>query len=1231
MNSILKKTVSMLLLFVMLSLMVPADCVKATSNDSPYVKHVYGTFGESDKLDLLYQLMELETGVMDPVYLDVEMDHQESGLTYRVFQYDDSAKKRYDIITSDQASFAFYADDLRKDIPLYLAVFKGRDLLTTRLLVVRVSQGRSENFVVSEIASEYEDSIKVGMDELLPGMKFEMHPYIIPISCKAFTDGRVVIGMGINSSNVSFWKNARNGTLSQSADVKELSDAFWGNSENRSAVKGKDMGLVVNFSGWVQGNIYSNEPMTGQLSLYVGSGFAISGQYAILTWDVIVTAGAASVLEFSLLYNEEKSKYDEFVVDSFSMQFSAGLELYGGIGLSSIASFGVYGAGSITLKDQFYPDPVVQSLVLAGEAGFKVKAFSRTLFSYAIVSGSKEFVKDEDKKKAESGTALVNVSDLNSIGSKLLGVNYADVAAAISEPEGNGTWYTGMTPSGTLAGYETDPDFDRIIAEDVYSDNHLKAVKTVTGSEPQINVVFLGSDSSRSNGNRSRLMNFYYREKTNFISEPEWITDDSLDDGTADYEPDVFHSDYGGRTYLVWQNALTDVSSDDTFREIAGNTDLFFAEFDKDGSWKNVSRVTAFADDSSSRVFAAGAKIWEDWDYEPLITYYTNDVSDPIGADTSATHDIYIAQMQDGSWVNEKVFSVNGQVTDVGCAYFHKSHTVAVCYNTDSPDTESGRKYTMELWQKTDGAWTKIFSRTGENGATLSSCKYIKTFKNQNILTWYERDRVYYMLNETFNAQSLVSSENTVPTPDYEIYGKLVDGPIAIVGTYSRESSENAFAIYSGSGGVMGAKLDLTDIAENASVNAIAVAITEDKQPIVFYSVHNYKLNSSLDMSYVNADAETLLTSPLRGSFEGLGSGLLLGQDDPRFIDTHTDLYVKARHANQRIKILDVRFDDVTGARKGSSTPATVQIENNGMYNVDGITVYLNGQKLSDHDLFIRSGETKSFSISVPVPADAADAPLDFEIGVSSREDIIDSTYTATLSPGEIFVKYNGELLYGTEEIGYSVTAAGFAKRYVTVYVFDEDSGEMIYSYPTSVAAGRTINSQTSRINGLFADDGHTHLKAYVLDEEESKQVKDGMTLAQVEELLNLPSSRAFLYKTLDKIYVQDFSGAFKTTSSQSSGDSGDVPAQDPDTEQPDDGSGEESGSGDEEPSGEPSVPDTPDVPEPGVVPGNQPGTDPDPDKGSGWLIPAAAGAGILALVLLIFFLLKRRKKDEEQ
>ena len=167
---------------------------------------------------------------------------------------------------------------------------------------------------------------------------------------------------------------------------------------------GKSLSVVFEVSGWVQGNMYKNDPLKGELNVFVGTGFDVTGQYAILTWEITMTGGFNGVMDFELKFDEEKSKYTDFFVEKFGFGFKDSLELYGGIGVSSLASVGLYGAGSIGAYTTLYPATHVDSLVLAGECGFKVKLFSRALFSFAIVSGSHEFVKDDKK-------ALLNIYD----------------------------------------------------------------------------------------------------------------------------------------------------------------------------------------------------------------------------------------------------------------------------------------------------------------------------------------------------------------------------------------------------------------------------------------------------------------------------------------------------------------------------------------------------------------------------------------------------------------------------------------------------------------------------------------------------------------------------------------------------------------------------------------------------------------------------------------------------
>ncbi|MBQ4045200.1 MAG: hypothetical protein II627_02020, partial [Lachnospiraceae bacterium] len=803
------------------------------------------------------------------------------------------------------------------------------------------------------------------------------------------------------------------------------------------------MGLVIDFSGWVQGNIYKDDDLTGQITFYVGSGFSVKGQYMILTWEINVSVGAGGQFEFSLKYNEEKSKYDQFVVDSFAVIFKTGLELYGGIGLSSIASAGIYGAGSITGKDQFYPDPVIRSLIVAGECGIKVKVFSRALFSFAVVSGSHEFVEDKENGSNGNHNALLNFDKLDRIEDYLLNVNggYADTAGAIKEPGSEEIWMEGAKPRNAdgLQVFDTDPDYDGIIARNIYPENRLQVLSTGTDDFPQVSVFFIRSDSTRENGNRARLAYFYYNEVSNYLSEPQWLF--SADDGTADYNPCAYSSDYNGKTYLVWQNALKELDDTSTFQEIAENSDLYFSEYYPSYPWTEPARVTFYGDDAASKVFAAGARVSELRDGSPLISYYTNSVEDPVGVDSSASHDIYLAHQENGRWVQEKAFQVTGTVSDLETGYFHGDQSIAVSYT--SQDAQGKKTYHIELRQKKGSSWYVVYSESGDEQNVVSTARFVQAGRGEKYLTWYEKGGLYRMTNDSLKPVRITPEDLDIPTSDYRLFGSFAKSNIALIGTESKDSSENAFAIVSNDAGKSWRKASVTDIDDNALVNEIGIAYTRSEEPIVFYSVQNYGVNT--DMSYVSQDAETLAASPSRAKAGGLDNGFLLGKDDPRFTDTSTDLYMKARGANRKVEITDITFDDIEGAQRGEPTPMTVTVENTGLYRIDHVTLYAGDEKLGDFPVNLKGGEKSQLKASIVVPEDAGNDPIDYKIQVSSRKDIIDHEMTGTMDIGHITARFRHQLENGTESIAYRLSHTGFLPQKVVLYLFDEDTGEKFY------------------------------------------------------------------------------------------------------------------------------------------------------------------------------------------
>lgn len=189
MGNTVKRIICLLCAALLISAVLPLGAVEAESNESVKISHVYLTYGEEDVRDVIYQVVNLESGVMGKAYFDVELDTPMSGLTYKLSQYNAGTGKRYDLGSFSSPSFDIDASTFYKDIPFYLGVFRGSTALYTVMLTIRVNEGRAENLVTPQVESLYKENIEVDMSEFLPGMKFEMHPYIIPITAKTYTDG----------------------------------------------------------------------------------------------------------------------------------------------------------------------------------------------------------------------------------------------------------------------------------------------------------------------------------------------------------------------------------------------------------------------------------------------------------------------------------------------------------------------------------------------------------------------------------------------------------------------------------------------------------------------------------------------------------------------------------------------------------------------------------------------------------------------------------------------------------------------------------------------------------------------------------------------------------------------------------------------------------------------------------------------------------------------------------
>ena len=1115
----MKKVCKIMISMIMCVLLLASNTIIAEDNSSPSLATVFATY-EGETTEISREVLEIDGSLDVPIHINVKMYGDTSGVKYSIAQYD-GKNIRY-VVQAASNEFDVYGADLSQGHPTYIVLRDAKNnLIANRLINLRVNKGEVEKKMPTDYGLNFGDGFFVDLSGILPGMEFSFLPFLLPVTVKAYSDGRFVAGFGINSQDVKFWNSARNGTLINNLSNQEMEDAFYGNSDNRKAISGKNMGLVMTWAGYVQGNVFTNEPIRGHMQLFIGTGFDITGQYAILTWEVTVTGGADGSFDFSFVFDEVNSRYT-FQPDNFQFGVKGALELFGGLGLAKIFSAGLYGAGSIAVHTEFYPEIDVDHIILAGELGFKVKLLGRSLFTFKFVSGSHDFVH-------KNGNALMNFSmDTSQIRSYLVSSNYGNAVSVPDEPEGEAEWYTGylnednITNEASLkAGRETDPDFAHKLASNVYSDSQIQIINSGTRSSPEMEIVFLGSDSSRASGNRSRLMNMYYLPTTDFVSDPIPVDYGYEDDGTADFEPYIFKDEINTRTYLVWQNATEPIAADMSFTQIAQRTDICFAEEFVPGNWKNYGRVTEYAGRDH---YATGARVASNKDGEPVVSYYLNDVNDPAGISVNEAHEIYLAERkkmskdeaeeaglnyQDGYvWIPEKVTEINGAVKEVANAYFQRGQTAVISY-TDSEETDR-----IEMWQNGKKVWSREKATNG---------RFVYRGFQTKMFTWCENNRLWGM-DESGNTWPITPEDMPLSTSDYKLYGKFGSQSVMIVGTSSKDGSENAYAMLSNDGGTSWYRTQLTKIDENALVNHFSVAFTYDDDPIIVYGVQNYEINYDPE----DTDAQTFLESGAKGisNLKRSQASYLSLTEDERFTDTTCDLYIKARRSNTHVTILSGEVIDEMSAQYKTMTPVTLRIKNDGLYDIPSFRIYQEGIFLEEIEMDLKRGETADVEVHPYLVGsdDISGDHFDLHLGASTRTTAIESSFTVTVGPGQLVPVVEHVYENGTEKLEYRISNAGFSTKTYTILVRNEKTGEVIFEKKVTVNGQSDQVGSVDAAKGLFVKQGAEDIAFYVLKEGESFDDE------------SVISDRRLHFEPLAEIYGSDISKLLRENTNEGHG-----------------------------------------------------------------------------------------------
>lgn len=805
--------------------------------------------------------------------------------------------------------------------------------------------------------------IKIDMGTISTGMNFSFSPVPLPVKFEHYPDGRSVIGIGTNSTDAQFWQDAANNKMPDRISKSNMYKK-WKETKKHDPDKG-GLGLVWTFAGYATS--YDNNPdkMTGTLQFYVGTGYNVIGQYAILTYSMTITIGADG--EFVLTIDPSS---EERAVGYFDLGVSAGLELYGGIGSGWLASVGIYGAGKFSTKAHMLPEFDLYSVNVAGEIGLKAKVLGRTVLTFTFLSGSHEFI---DNVSEEDGVTTYTADlNLKSVMVQKLGefVNdeYANKPAGkIKTPEGETRWNLenldiptkeadsapinsmglGGGPSLETASpalsdapgsqIANDYDYAHLIAENVYAHSGTQIIKHPT-KELDAVAVFANNDGE--------LNYSIYDGPNHQMSEPQPVFGDDGQDFDARFVRG-FNPD---QSYLVWRRLTNDGSDGATLGDVAKSGEIMIAKFDPDNdSFEQQGNVTT---DSYYIYGGVGVTTGQnEGDIEPFVFAYTNPDYDPEGL-ADSEHSIMLFRKNGDGWEGNVIKSsgIMGSITSFDVGVYEGKPSVA---------------YT--LWNDfADVLITYVVDAEGHVVAEFQNA-WGAQFVNKNgepVLVFMQDGKLYSSVGNNVKTLEFGDEENSLPNAPFKIIGDL-DETFMVSYLSNVDSRQNLVGYVKANGVCSYEPVAVTNVNENSNVTYYAGLFIGDSAfigdtaiPFIIYTAQKYQ------------------------------------QVDSEFVEGQADMYAMAGASTNHISILAA---DITNLRElGVETNVAkvdVLLKNTGLFHVDKFSLYLKNRDESS-DRYVRLGDYniptlspgETYQLELELPEADYNNPRVFVLGATSRD-----------------------------------------------------------------------------------------------------------------------------------------------------------------------------------------------------------------------------------------------------
>ncbi len=1077
-------TIAALIALVLTTFFVASNTFAEESTNGDVLHSATMTY-DQDVVDIYNNAYVISIDDQKDLSLDFDVDHSVKTILLRDITEDGEAKN---ICSTGTRQCSFNATKLIANSGLEIILYDWDDnVVRQTMLGLIIKQNVSKEDYEIPLSIGPDKEIKIDMGTISTGMNFSFSPVPIPVKFEHYPDGRSVIGIGTNSTDAQFWSDAANNKMPERISESDMYRK-WKETKKHDPDKG-GLGLVWTVAGYATS--YDNHPdkMTGTLQFYVGTGYKVIGQYAILTYSMTITIGADGEFIFTIDPSSEQR-----LTGTFNLGVSAGLEVFGGIGSGWLASVGVYGEGKFSTKAHVLPDFDLYSVNVAGEIGIRAKVLGRTVLTFTFIHGSHEFINNQTEENGViTYTADLNLKEMMiQKRDELIDDEYASKPAGkIEMQDGETEWSLenldkptkedgpapidsmglggGPTLNETSSTFsdapgtqiENDYNYAHRIAENVYPHSGTQIIEHPT-KELNAVAVFANNDGE--------LNYSIYDGSTQQMSEPEPVYGD---DG-QDFDARFVRGSNPDQSYLVWRRLTNDGSGDATLKDVAKSGEIMIAKFDPDNdSFENREPVTT---DSDYIYGGVGVTTGNNaGDVEPYVFAYTNADYDPEGL-IDGNRNIMVFRKTNGEWNGEVKRNLWGTIASFDVGVY---------------DGKPSAAYT--LWvDNADVITTYVVDFEGHILATFEN-SWGAQFVNKNgepALVFMQDGKLYSSVSGSERTLEFGDEENSLPDAPFKIIGDL--GETFMVSYLSNiDSHQNIVGYVKANGECSYEPVAVTNVNKNSNVTYYdglfigdSAFIGDNAIPFIIYTAQNYQ------------------------------------QVDSEFVEGQSDMYAMAGAATNHVSVLAA---DITNLRElGIETNVAkvdVLLKNTGLFHVDKFSLYLKNEgessdryvKLGDYEIpTLSPGDT--YQLELELPEADYNNPRIYVLGATSRDDEyaeigVQSEHKIEASEGPVYIV---DLKYDFHDRGnhdaYTVTAKSLGPGHKNgKLVYYNTIDKTVYKEVpfSNLAPGDEISDTLENSDDMLSIN-HEHLAVRVVSVGEG--VNDNLPTNQLRNMELLPA-----------------------------------------------------------------------------------------------------------------------------